>query len=280
MIAYRPMKAGDIAAGLVLCRANGWNQLIREWELFLRAHPDGCRVAVDELDNVRGTVATMRYDHFSWIGMVLVDPEWQRQGIGRQLLHEAFGLLKNDKILKLDATPGGRAVYVTLNFTDEYNLTRMHVSDVASIQSLPSVARPLLASDFPQLLRMDAEIFGADRRIVLEWIWEGSPECAFVVEEGNQITGYCFGRPGYRFTHIGPVVAPDHDCAVQLVNAALKNCSGSAIIDVPQRNTEWIRWLSSIGFAELRTLIRMFRGPGPGPAIPERQYAILGPEFG
>ena len=36
MIAYREMTPDDIPAGLNLCRLAGWNQLARDWELFLQ----------------------------------------------------------------------------------------------------------------------------------------------------------------------------------------------------------------------------------------------------
>src|SRR5688572_26195122 len=98
MISYRNMKPDDIPAGLLLCRSAGWNQLGHDWELFLQINPEGSRVALDEAGNVVGTVTTFRYqDHFTWIGMVLVNPEWKRQGIGTQLLMEALQLVKPDE---------------------------------------------------------------------------------------------------------------------------------------------------------------------------------------
>jgi hypothetical protein len=45
-VCFRDMTPADIAAGLELSRAARWNQTEREWELFLRLSPEGCRVAV------------------------------------------------------------------------------------------------------------------------------------------------------------------------------------------------------------------------------------------
>lgn len=71
MITFRTMKVDDIAAGLSLCRAAGWNQRLQDWELFLTMSPEGCRVALDESGKIVGTVTTVRYEnHFSWVGMV------------------------------------------------------------------------------------------------------------------------------------------------------------------------------------------------------------------
>ncbi len=105
MMAYRTMTKEDIPAGLGLCREFRWNQVARDWELFLTLGPGDCRVATQD-DRTVGTVRTIRYaGAFSWIGMVLVDPAQQRRGIGLQLLKEALLILQDQPTVKLDATP-------------------------------------------------------------------------------------------------------------------------------------------------------------------------------
>lgn len=121
MIRYRQMNFDDIPAGLLLCRAAGWNQVSRDWELFLNTNAPGTRVAYDdETGNVVGTVATLQYQNrFSWIGMVLVDPAFRKQGIGQKLMEEAIAVLPPETTIKLDATPAGRDVYKKLHFVEE-----------------------------------------------------------------------------------------------------------------------------------------------------------------
>lgn len=281
MISFRNMRKEDIPAGLSLCRSAGWNQLSREWELFLQLNADGCRVAVDETGSVVGTVTTLRYqDNFSWVGMVLVDPGKQRLGIGTQLLHEALKILSADETIKLDATPAGREVYLKLNFVDEYRLSRMRLNEIPTNKLPASSARPLRQSDFPRVIKFDREVFGADRKPVLERILKGAPQYAFVVEDANEIKGYCFGRPGYNYNQIGPVIAKNAEVAKQLLSAALRNCTAPVIADILYHTPGWVNWITSLGFAELRPLIRMYRGKNTFPGIVEKQFAILGPEFG
>src|SRR3954463_6678303 len=87
---FRKMEWTDIPSGLSLCRSAGWNQLSRDWEIFLMLDPQANRVCVDDEGNVVGTVTTIRYgNHFAWIGMVLVDPNHQRKGIGLGLLEQS-----------------------------------------------------------------------------------------------------------------------------------------------------------------------------------------------
>ena len=280
MIFFRTMTSNDIDAGLSLCRSAKWNQVSRDWEIFLRLSPDGCRVAIKD-DRIIGTVTTVRYQNsFSWVGMVLVDPANQRQGIGMQLLHQALEILRNEDTVKLDATPAGREVYLKLNFVDEYRISRMNA--IPTVDQIPlSKARPVNKSDLLQLIAFDQAIFGASRPELLEWTWKGAPALAFIMEDNSEILGYCMGREGFDFTYIGPVVARETEIAKELLSAALGNCIGKSVaIDAMHFSKEWINWLNSIGFRELRPLTRMYRGKNASPGLPEKQFSILGPEFG
>lgn len=279
MITYRPMTQDDIPASILLCRANRWNQLPRDLQIFLQLSPDNCRVAV-KVNKIVGSVTTIRYQQaFSWIGMLLVDPSCQRQGIGMQLLLEALYILKTDETVKLDATPAGREVYRKMDFQDEFHLSRMQLTTNQKPQT--TLARPIQQQDLEQIAIFDQDIFGAGRQRLLNWIHAGAPELAFVVEEGTEITGYCLGRKGYSFIQIGPVIAKDSSIAQHLVSAALMHCSGQPVIlDIPHHDPQWRAWLTSIGFSEQRPFIRMYRGNNISHGIPEKQFAILGPEFG
>jgi GNAT superfamily N-acetyltransferase len=280
---FRKMESADIPSGLSLCRSAGWNQLSRDWEIFLIHDPQGNSVCVNENGNVVGTVTTIRYgNHFAWIGMVLVDPAHQRKGIGLGLLEESLQVLKNENCVKLDATPAGRQVYVKLGFEDEYGLSRMSASSFNTQQLISSpTATALTSENIESVSTLDMQVFGADRMTLLSWMLDGAPELAFKVGEGDQLKGYCFGRHGYRFTHIGPVVATTAEVAKNLVSVALKQCENKPVIlDVPHHDQSWRGWLESVGFSELRPFIRMYSGNNQWPGIPENQYAILGPEFG
>jgi ribosomal protein S18 acetylase RimI-like enzyme len=282
MISYRQMTEGDIPEGLSLCRAAGWNQTAADWELFLRLSPKGCRVGVDENGDVKGTVTTVRYqDHFSWIGMVLVDPDYRRQGIGIQLLREALQILEREETIKLDATPNGREVYRQLDFVDEYRISRMQLKSSASMALPLSSAVPLTQRHIAAVLAFDRDVFGADRKAVLDSLLNRGPQYCFFREGNNGIGGYCFGRNGHQFAHIGPVISTDLDTARALVVAALDAAKGaSVVLDALHHTPQWIEWLMSIGFEEQRPLMRMYRGTNAYPGTPEKQFAILGPEFG
>lgn len=280
MIKYRTMKLDDIADGLKLCRKAKWNQLEPDWQIFLLHSPEACLVATDP-NQVVGTVTTIRYqDSFSWIGMVLVDPDFRRQGIGQELLQKALQLLHSEETVKLDATPQGREVYLKLDFVDEYPITRMQMLPAEGL-FYSAKARAIHQEDLAGLIEFDSKIFGANRSSLLQWMWEKAPQFAFLMEEGEEIKGYVMGRLGHDFIHIGPVIAQKFSIAKELVLAALQNCAGHPVIlDVLHFEPEWMAWLKEIGFTEQRNFIRMFRGTNLFKGVPENQFAIIGPEFG
>jgi hypothetical protein len=110
---------------------------------------------------------------------------------------------------------------------------------------------------------------------------EGAPEYAWVAMENNELKGYCFGRHGHNFEHLGPVVATDFATAQQLVAACLRKQAGKPfILDASHQHAEWLLWLEALGFKEQRPFMRMYRGNNRSPGLPENQFAILGPEFG
>jgi len=280
MINYRTMKPADIADGLKLCRKAKWNQVESDWQIFLQQSPEAGMVATFQ-DQIVGTVTTIRYQEaFSWIGMVLVDPDFRRQGIGQELLQKALQLLQSEETVKLDATPQGREVYLKLNFVDEYPLSRLN-RIAAQDLFYPTTARAIQKEDLPFLSEFDSKIFGANRSSLLQWMWEKAPELAFLFEEESEIKGYVMGRYGHDFIHIGPVIAQNFSIAKELLIAALSKCSGRPVIlDVLHFEPEWIVWLKEIGFTEQRNFIRMFRGTNRFRGVPENQFAIIGPEFG
>jgi GNAT superfamily N-acetyltransferase len=280
MIQYRIMNSDDIEAGLQLCRTSRWNQVCRDWEFFLAHGPQGCRVAVRD-ERVVGTVTTVQYQQrFSWIGMVLVDPAERGQGIGTQLLREAFTESRVVPCVRLDATPAGYPVYRKLDFAEEYRLSRMEATQV-KLETGKSAAQPMQLADLPQIAALDEPAFGASRSDLLAWLLDGAPELAWVVRRGETLTGFLGGRRGFNFTHLGPLVASDVETARHLVTACLRQQNiAPVILDVPQQHTEWLEWLAAAGFLEQRPFIRMYRGAAPVSGSPEKQFAIMGPEFG
>lgn len=265
----------DVAAGLELCRLSRWNQLEDDWRSFLESPDGGGRLA--ERDGIAmGTVTFLRYGpSFSWLSMMLVHPDARRGGIGTQLMESVLAALAGETCVRLDATPLGEPLYRRFGFTPEYELVRAKAAARRSTSA--ETARPMEPSDLDEVLAQDREVFGAGRGGLLVSFHRRAPEMAWTVRRGGGLAGYCFGRPGYLYRQIGPVVADDEAAARTLV----ASCPGENVaIDVPRSAPGWIAWLEAAGFTIERPFLRMCRGENRSPGIPARQFAIAGPEFG
>jgi GNAT superfamily N-acetyltransferase len=293
VVSLRAMRADDISAGLRLCRASGWNQLAADWERFLGFNPAGCQVAIDHGGAVIGSVATLRFGNaFGWIAMVLVDPPHRRAGVGTRLLEEALVILQDMPAVRLDATPTGFHVYEPAGFREEYRLQRMERAAVPAVVTPSSaLVRLMEATDLDEVFEWDKRVFGADRRALLESFRRQAPTYAWIAAErdsvGRDLTralpetviGYVFGRPGYVFEHIGPIVARDEDIASSLVSHCLAaHPNRRFIVDVPLQRS-WVGRLESQQFVLQRPFIRMRRGDWPCGDPPAEMFAIAGPEF-
>lgn len=281
-IALRPMTDADIADGMRLKTLAGWNQTEDDWHIFHRAGPNNCFAAVHN-GHVIGTVATIPYgDALAWIGMVLVDPQFRRMGIGTRLLEEALRHLDGCPTVKLDATPAGKEVYDRLGFVEEYTLQRwIHPYVPLLPETVSADVLSITEDSLTRIIEWDSRVFGADRGFLLRALLKSSPASACYLEREGQVQGYCLGRRGSAFQQIGPVVAETSETAVTLLHAALKYFGGHAVVlDVPDRQHELIEWLRTHGFVSQRLFVRMFRGTNESPGLPDRQFAIVGPEFG
>lgn len=278
----REMTTDDIPAALRLCRLSGWNQLGEDWRIFLQCSPNGCRLAEKD-GEVAGTVATIRYgNRFSWLSMLLVAPHERGNGLGTRLLQEGLLILREELCCRLDATPAGRQLYRKHLFLEEYFLSRMTTTIEANrFASAPPETRPMYASDLKEVAGQDFNVFGSDRSVLLSDLYQRSPEYARVIEKNGRIRGYMFGRPGFLYDQLGPVIAETEADARTLVADCLRSHHGKrVIIDAQRSEPAWLLWLQAHGFIEERILFRMYRGDHRYPGLPQRQFAILGPEFG
>ncbi len=280
-ISFRLMTQRDIPLGLKLSLAAGWNQTAADWAMLLEQSRAGSFIAC--LDGIEaGTVTTVSYQNrLHWIGMVLVAEKYRRRGIGRALLEAAIQAVKGQGLVCLDATPAGTKLYDTLGFQDVYELGRW-ARQAASLESQPaSVCLSLRPELLQAMVEYDRPVFGADRSGILGRLQRNAPGLAFYTERKGRLTGYCLGRYGSRYTHIGPVVADDLEIARDLFLSALQPCARQdVIVDTTFHRPGWNQFLRELGFSQLRPLTRMSLGAFSMPEQHSKQVAVAGPEIG
>jgi GNAT superfamily N-acetyltransferase len=277
------MDLSDMDSLMRLKDAEGWNQLEKDWALLISYQESVNLVAV--LDNhIVGSLTAINYDNMvAWIGMMLVDKDYRGRGIARLLLLDAIAKLDKCKSIKLDATPAGRPVYLKLGFIDEYILYRMTNPSASSISLayVPFKTEQIKPADVPEVAAFDKKVFGADRSELIRQLYESYPELAWHIKENNSIAGFCLGRRGQNFTQIGPVHASSSNGVKALLQSAINQVRGQAlVIDIFALKPEIKGWLEACGFISQRPFTRMYLRNNPHPGIIESQYLISGPELG
>lgn len=286
----RTLKENDIPAAQRLRELAGWNQTDQDWRSLLSFEPNGCFVA--EMDGcVVGSATSTRYvpnsgpGSFGWIGMVLVDPDARRHGIGSALLKRCIQYLKDCGVetVKLDATPMGRLVYEKLGFREEYNIERWDgvAAKFTAARLQDCSFAQLTPDDLDELEAFDASIFGARRPLVLEAWLRAWPECAVVARKSGRIAGYALARRGSKFQHVGPICGEREELCSALLSNVLGRLAGQQVIaDFVTSNRFAAATARMFGLKHQRPLLRMAFGPNSSPGQPAKVLAICCPELG
>lgn len=265
--AVRTLGPLDIDAALRLSDAAGWNQTREDWARLLRLAPDAY-FGLDVNGELGATGGAICYgSDLAWIGMVLTLPQYRGRGLARRLLDHLLSTLdqRRIRVMRLDATEMGRALYERLGFAPEGAVERW-------VRETSVIAGP----DLPALGGVpggDADIFGVDRTALLRDLL--AYDSASISPQD-----YAMGRLGRVASYFGPCVASSPETARRMVGWFLALHGGRPVYwDLAAGHTTARDLAREVGFRCQRRLIRMVRG-GPCRSIDERIYAIAGFEYG
>ena len=275
-IEIRLLFESDIPAAMRLKEAAGWNQTEEDWRRLLALEPDGCFAAVKDGRLVGTTTTTTYGNDLAWIGMVLVDPHEQRQGIATRLMKVALDYL-NGKVatVKLDATAQGKPVYEKFGFQVESLVERWS----GTFNAHTAIASKVLDDDaLRDLLALDRISFAADRSKLIEMLIDDACVPPVLLRAADEtLNGYALARRGTNADYIGPVVTRSPQYAEALLDQML---SGRRVyIDSNTECGASTSVLADRGFVKERELIRMSAGARRGKTSP-LVVAIAGPETG
>jgi GNAT superfamily N-acetyltransferase len=252
--------------------------------MLLDAGGDNFLASLDGED--AGIVVSVPYqDHFTWIAMVLVDPNARRKGVGKTLMNKSIEVALPKGAVRLDATAEGFELYKTLGFQTEYELVRLIKSSTATPikQNIHAseAGIPIGKDELETITRLDIPIFGANRSGILRCMYERNPEYGFCRKENGSIRAYCLGRSGSQYEHVGPIIAEGSGYAADILASVMEPLgSKDVVIDVSADKADWIAVLEESGFTKQRSFTRMCLGKLHHPGITEKQFAIGGPEIG
>lgn len=273
-----PLGAERIPGGLALSTEAGWNQIEPDWR-FMLANGASFGFA-DPGDRLVASGLTVNFPVYAWISMILVTPDWRRQGLATRLMENCIEALRGRGLVPaLDASPEGRQVYLRLGFQDTGTLTRLAGDLSGGVAEPAAGVAAMAAADLDAVAAYDARHSGTDRSALLRHLHGRLPEAALVARKGGRITGYVMARRGRMSAQIGPLVADDDRTALTLLSLAGRAAGGPVCLDLFDQWTAMRAWLDARGFRPVTRFIRMVLGPTEIFPAGHRTYIIGGPEL-
>jgi len=270
---YRAMTAADVRAAHALSVQLKWPHRLEDWAMLQRvAHG----FVVEDQGRLIGTAFTCPQGDYATIGLVIVDGDYQGQGIGRKLMELAIEACGSRTPI-LNATLAGAPLYASQGFVD-FGHIQQHQG-----QALPPTPEPLAAgeqcrslsvADHAALIRLANAGSGLDRKAILDDLFEVVEQAVGIEREGR-LCAFALLRPFGRGRCIGPVVAQNPGQARHLIAVLLAEVPDAFVrIDIPS-DCGLAPWLEEAGLKPVDTVAQMARGTPPQAGAAVQQFALV-----
>ncbi|XVK01083.1 GNAT family N-acetyltransferase (plasmid) [Burkholderia vietnamiensis] len=277
-LTYRPFAETDLSAAHRLSEAVKWPHRVEDWRFAFQL---GSGFVAEDESGVVGTALGWRFDDAcASLGMVIVSPEQQGRGIGRELLARVIDSL-GARTIFLHATPSGKPLYVKFGFAAIGTIDQHQgAAFQPPLISLPpgERLRPLGVNDGPRLAALASRAAGHARGTVIDALLDVANGIA--LDRDGELLGFALFRRFGRGHVIGPVIAPDALRAQALISHWLALHEGMFVrLDVPG-DSGLSDWLQGLGLPRVDTVVAMARGAAPerDPAL--RAFAIVNQALG
>ena len=277
-VKYRKFTRADVAAAHRLSLEYAWPHRLEDWRFVQRL---GSGYVAAEGATVIGTILTWKHDaRNASLGMVIVSPERQGRGIGKELMKRALRDLPRCSVM-LNGTQAGTPLYEKLGFV-AVGAIEQHQG---LAQPVPAAAlprgerlRPLGDGDVAGITALATRAAGLSRANVIRSLLEIGK--GIVLARGDEILGFALFRRFGRGYSIGPVIAPDAGRAKALIGHWVAMHPGRFLrIDI-DASSGLASWLGGIGLKKAGRVITMVKGKAPKRDPGLRTFAIVSQSLG
>jgi GNAT superfamily N-acetyltransferase len=271
-----PLLPVHLPQAQALSAALNWPYRVEDWKVALEL---GHGIAVEDDGRLVATALWWPYDdRFATCGMIIVNPAWQRRGIGAALMDELLRQSAGRNLL-LCSTREGRRLYETLGFV-AFGQVHQHQAVLVAkpAEARAAATRSFEPADWTALCDVDRRATGMCRERLLRTLIAAG-EC-HVIEHDGVLGGYAVFRRWGRGHVIGPVVAHDAAGARTLIAAQLASQVGNFVrIDVTAA-CGLSDWLEQIGLVRVDEVTLMVRGQRPATDARTTVFALANQSFG
>ncbi|MGQ9663368.1 MAG: GNAT family N-acetyltransferase, partial [Kiritimatiellia bacterium] len=226
-IAVRAMVSDDVPEVVGLAAGTGSNILAEEWQTLLGLALPNSLVAVHN-GRVIGAIVVLRYDvRWRWISFFAVESAFRGIGVGQRLLSERSRAVAPLECLGVVSDLGLAGWWEKHGFCVAEQIEELACACVAVLPgACKAGAEDINDNVVPELLRADAEAFGAERATLLQMLLARQGGLGVFTEKNGKLSGFCLGRPGGSIFRVGPLVAQTYQEAQDLLLALLRKVRG------------------------------------------------------
>ncbi|KWF89891.1 GCN5 family acetyltransferase [Burkholderia diffusa] len=272
----RTMSASEVTMSVEWAAAEGWNPGWHDAHCFREADPAGFFVGLWRGEPVACLAAVAYDEHFGFIGLYIVNPEFRGKGLGMRIWQHGMRYL-GERNIGLDGVVAQQANYGKSGFRLAYRNIRYEgrVSGIGCAHVAEAADVP-----FEQLLAYDRQCFPVAReRFVSVWIAQPDAVALATIDAGR-VAGYGVVRRCRAGCKIGPLFADDADVATGLFRALASRMPGEAIVlDVPETNLAAVALAERHGMSSVFETARMYTKEAPAIAI-DRVFGVTSFELG
>lgn len=268
MTDVRRLAAKELRQATALLQPEGWDFEVAELERLLRL---GGAVGAFEDGKLVGFLTFVDHPPIRWVGNVVVSPGQRGKGLGARLVQASL----DARSVGLYSVEPAVRLYERLGFAAKGQAYAFRAEDARPVKA--GRAEDLAASDLRDVVRLDAEAAGMDRRALLHELLRAYPRSVRVVRRGGRVAGYGFAKTSAALTELGPVVAEDEDARDALLDGLLASTPGPH--EATTMDEGAMEALMERGFDRRFRTVPMFRGEPPA-WRPERLVAAAGLEKG
>ena len=272
-----PFARSHLEGALKLSQEMSWPYRLEDWDVALQL---GKGFVLERAGTVIGTAAWWPYgETHASAGMIIVAKAAQGRGYGARLM-DALLTSAGPRTIALNSTAEGITLYRRRGFVPTGIIIHQH-------QGIPSVTheaprsgllRPMAASEFEAIARLDRAATGLERRQMLNRLFDSGD--GYVLLRDGVLRGYAISRLFGRGHVIGPVVAESPTDARALIECTIARLGPVFVrIDTPA-SSQLGEWFESIGLQRVSDATTMVLGtpaPWTGPA---RLFALANQSFG
>lgn len=250
-----------LAAAHRLSAAETWPHRPEDWALLLET---GIGFGLMAGGRLAGTAVLTPYGaEAATCNMIIVDPAFRGQGLGRRLM-QAVLAEAGGRECRLTATEDGRPLYENLGFTATGRIGQYQ--GMARALPAPGGVSEAAPAALPEIAALDRAATGMDRAALLARLMAEGP--VLLLRDGGGLRGFAACRRFGRGHLAGPLAARDDAAAETLMRAAIARHAGMFLrVDLTEHGARDAALVQGAGLAHVGGGLAMTRpGAAPCPA--------------